>query len=202
MSRRRLTALASALAFAALTLVGCSASDVDVRYPEAGAKRAMLASVAPRRVEISPVTDRRPDPARIGSRGGEDIVTRRPVPDIVREALAVEVAKNGHAVTSSMTDAVLAAAVEDFRLDRVDGYPSAHYVGRVVIALAVADGRTGDTVLTRRYVGIVRRQAEPDSKDAWREVMDTALARTMRDLATDPELVATLGRLAPGAAQP
>jgi hypothetical protein len=28
--------------------------------------------------------------------------------------------------------------------------------------------------------------------EVWREVMDAALARTMRDVATDPELVAAL----------
>jgi hypothetical protein len=33
------------------------------------------------------------------------------------------------------------------------------------------------------------------TKDDWRDVMDVALARTMHDLATDPELTAVLTRL-------
>ena len=92
-------------------------------------------------------------------------------------------------------DAVLVAAVEEFWLDVVVGYSTTQYVGKVAIALAVADGRSGDTLVTRRYVGIKRRQADADTETAWREVMDAALARTMHDLATDPEVVAALGRV-------
>jgi hypothetical protein len=56
----------------------------------------------------------------------------------------------------------------------------------------VIDARTGGRLLTRRYVGIKRLQAEADAVEAWGEVMDVALARTMRDVATDRELVAAL----------
>lgn len=182
---------------------GCGATtSLDIRYPEAGVQPAMLASVAPRRIGINSVIDRRPQPARIGlaPKSEKDIVTRRPVADIVREALAIEVTRNGHAVAGDQEDAVLAAAVEEFRLDIVAGHPTSQGVGRVVIALAVADGRTGATVLARRYTGIRRQQFEKDSARAWREVMDIALTRTMRDLATDPELAAALARLPTGAA--
>lgn len=54
------------------------------------------------------------------------------------------------------------------------------------------DARTGSRLLTRRYVGIKRRQAEADAEQAWREIMDAALARTLHDIATDPELIAAL----------
>jgi hypothetical protein len=87
--------------------------------------------------------------------------------------------------------------VEEFRLDVVAGYSATQYVGRVVIALTVAEPRSGDRLLTRRYVGISRRQIDndKDSDNGWRDVMDVALARTMHDLATDPELAAALTRL-------
>jgi hypothetical protein len=191
---------------ALLTLGGCGAkmSGLDVRYPEAGANRALLASVAPRRVEVRAVSDRRLDTRRIGSqpKSRKDIGTRRPVPDIVRDALVVEVTKNGHVVVSGRTDVVLTAEVEEFWLDIVTGYSTTQYVGRVAISLAVADGHTGDTLLARRYLGIKRRRADEDSKSTRREVMEAALARTMRDLATDPELVAALSRLPAVRGQP
>ena len=133
-------------------------------------------------------------------RAGGDIVTSRPVADIVGEALLAEVTKNRHAVVSDRPDIVLSAAVEAFRLDAVDGYSSFAYVGKVVIALTVADGRTGDILLTRRYVGIKRRETDKPDESQWRAVMDVALARTMRDLATDPDLVGALARV-PTAAQ-
>jgi hypothetical protein len=178
---------------------GCGAghSGLDVRYPEAGVNRSMLALAPPRRVEIAPVADRRLDTTRIGSRpnGGGDIVTKRPVAEIVGEALALEIRKNGHAVVSDNKDVVLAGAVEEFRLDVIAGYSSTQYVGRVVIAVTLTDGRSGDQLLTRRYVGISRRQVDKDSEAAWRDMMDVALARSMHDLATDPELAAVLTRL-------
>ena len=190
------------LAVVAVLLVagGCGASTttLDVGYPAAGANRAMLGSIAPLRIAISPIVDRRADALRIGSapKGGKDITTSRPVPDIVHDAIVTEIGKNGHAVVTVDTDAVVAAEVDEFWLDIVPGYPDTHYVGKVVIALAVVNGRTGERLLARRYVGIRRQQAGPDSPDARREAMDTALARTMRDLATDQELVAALSRVA------
>ena len=181
---------------------GCGASidTLDVGYPAAGANRAMLGSIAPLRIGISPIVDRRVDAARIGSAPpeGKNIVTSRPVPDIVHDALVTEIGKNGHALVATETDAVLAAEVDEFWLDIIPGYPDTHYVGKVAIALAVVNGRTGERVATRRYIGIRRRQVEADSQDARREVMDVALARTMHDLATDRALVAALAGLSGG----
>ena len=134
------------------------------------------------------------DTTRIGVKlkNAGDIVTSRPVADLVREALVLELSKNGHSVVSNGREVVLAATVEDFRIDEVAGYASTRYVGRVVIALNVVDARSGEILLTRRYVGIKRRDIDKVSEDARRETMDAALARTMHDLATDPELARAL----------
>jgi hypothetical protein len=180
-----------------LAAAGCaSTAGLDVGYPEAGVNRSLLASAPARRVAIGSVTDRRTE-ARIGVEleSKKDVVTRRPVTEIVREALALELGKNGHVVTSGATDVVLSADVEEFRLDAVSGYSNVHYVGKVAIALVMTDGRGGQRVFARRYVGIKRRLADPDATDAPREVMDAALARAMHDVATDAELVRALARL-------
>lgn len=183
-----------------LTLVGvaagCATRTVDVSYPEAEAKKALLSSVAARRVVVAPVSDRRGDTERIGA-SPEDrkpIVTARPVAEIVREALVREVEKNGHQVVAGPGDVVLAADVEEFWLDSVGRSDRTQYVGRVAIAVAVSDGQTGNRLWGRRYVGIRRQTAKADSKAAWREIMDTALARTIRDVATDPDLALTVAR--------
>ena len=173
---------------------GCGSAGLDVHYPEARVNRTVLASAPPRRVEVAPVADRRMDTTRIGVKlkNAGDIVTSRPVTDLVREALVLELTKNGHSVVSNGRDVVLAATVEDFRLDEVSGYASTRYVGRVVIALNIVDGQSGEILLASRYVGITRRQIDKASEDAMRETMDAALARTMHDLATDPELARAL----------
>ena len=194
--RRRRPASLAALVLGVLAASGCGVktAGLDVRYPEAGVNRSLLASAPPRRVEMLPVVDRRADTKRIGTREGGDIVTSRPVTDIVGEALLLEVKKNGHTVTADRRDVVLAGAVEEFRLDVVGGYSSTQYVGRVVLAVTLADPRTGETLLIRRYVGISRRVVDKDSDNGWRDVMDVALARTMHDFATDPELASVMTR--------
>ncbi len=191
----RLQRLAPVSLVFVLSLSGCGGTALDVRYPEPGVNRALLASVAPRRVQIDHAVDRRPDTTRIGIKpgGGSDLVTSRPVADIVKEALDLEMSKNGLQVVTDRPEVVLRPAVEGFSLETVQGYGSWQYVGKVVVTLSVTDGRTGETLLTRRYVGIRRREVDKPDENQWREVMDTALARAMHDLATDPGLVAALG---------
>jgi Uncharacterized lipoprotein len=179
-----------------LAVVGCARRTVDVGYQETAVNRALLSSVAPRRIVVAPVTDRRAERSRIGIEmpKGKPIVTARPVPDIVRDALVVELKKNGHDVVTGPGDVVVSANVEEFWLDTVGRAAKTQYVGRVAIAVAIADGQSGDALMTRRYVGIRRRSGEADSKETWREVMETALARTIHDVATDPDLAFNIGR--------
>lgn len=194
MTRRGVARVVGCIAIVAAA--GCAHRTVDVAYQETAANRALLSSVAPRRVVVAPVTDRRADRGRIGVElpKGKPIVTARPVPDIVRDALVVELRKNGHDVVTGPGDVVVTADVEEFWLDALGSAASTQYVGRVAIAVAIADGHSGDSLMTRRYVGIRRRSGEADSKDTWREVMETALARTIHDVATDRDLALNLGR--------
>jgi hypothetical protein len=186
-----------AILVALLSLVGgCASRTLDVSYPQTEVKKALLSSVAARRVVVAPVTDRRGDKDRIGAtpEDKKPIMTARPVAEIVREAVVLEIEKNGHQVVPGPGDVVLATDVEEFWLDAVGRSKNTQYVGRVAIAVSVADGATGERLWSRRYVGIRRQNAEADSKTTWREVMDTALARTIRDLATDPDLALTVAR--------
>ena len=178
-------------------LAGCAGpARLDVRYHEAGANRALLGSVASRRIEVRSVTDGRADTTRVGAKPekGKDYVAARPVTDIVREALLVELAKNGHAVAAGPSDVALTAEVEEFWLDVVHGYKTMQYVGKVGFTLTALDGRTGDRLASRRYLGIKRHQVDAASDEAARDVLTVALARAVRDLATDPILAAALGR--------
>ena len=185
---------------AVAVLTGCASRTLDIGYPETAANRALLASAAPRRVVVAAVTDRRTDQSRLGPspEDGKPIVTSRPVTDIVREALVVELRKNGHEVVADAGDVVVAADVEEFSLGAIERSADTRYLGRVAIAVVLVDGRTGDRLLTRRYVGITRRTADAESKEAWREVMDTARVRAIHDFATDPELASTVRRIPRG----
>src|SRR5262249_27352964 len=86
--------------WAILTILGaggCSASAVlDVGYPSATATApSMRAPAQARRVVIQRVADQRMDRTRIGPalKNGQAMVSRRPLTDIVRDALTVELTK-------------------------------------------------------------------------------------------------------------
>jgi uncharacterized lipoprotein YajG len=192
------TAILGLVALAILT--GCASRTLEIGYPETAANRALLASATPRRIVVAAVTDRRTDQGRLGRapKDGKPIAASRPVPDIVRDALVVELRKNGHEVVAGAGDLVVAADVEEFSLGALERSADTQYLGRVAIAVTIVDGRTSDRLLARRYVGITRRTADAESKEAWREVMDTALVRAIHDFATDPALAATVRRV-PGA---
>jgi uncharacterized lipoprotein YajG len=193
----RAVRLATAGLVAVLSMAGCASRTLDVRYPASAAHRALLASVTPRRVVVTAVTDRRLDKVRIGAspENAKPIVTARPVPDILHEALVIELGKNGHRVVGGPADIVLAADLEEFWLDSAGRGEATQYVGRVAIAVTIADAGSGARLFHARYVGVKRRVATADSRDVWREVMDAALARTVRDVATDPDFAATIGRV-------
>jgi len=117
------------------------------------------------------------------------MVTGPKATEVVRDALAVELARNGHTLVPAGGDVVVTTDVEEFWLDGVHSGGGTLYVGRVAIALSVSDATTGARLFTRRYVGIKRQAGEDDSKTVRREVMDVALARAVRDVVTDPELL-------------
>ena len=98
----RLARISILLSLLLPTISGCGTAGLDVHYPEARVNRTVLASAPPRRVEIRPVADRRMDTTRIGVKPNNegDIVTSRPVANLVREALVLELSKNGHSVRS------------------------------------------------------------------------------------------------------
>jgi hypothetical protein len=192
--RRAVLGAVAGLGLFLLALAGCSSAGLDIQYPAAGAS-ALPLPPSRRHVDVGPVTDGRANTARIGvdPKSGDPVVTSRSVTDIVREALLAELGGYDSASVSGGRVLVL-AAIEDFRLDEIGGYGGALYVGRVVIALRVIDEQSGETMLTRRYVGIKRWQVDKPSDAARRETMDASLARTMHDLATDPALARALGR--------
>ena len=195
MSTGRSAALMAWTIVALLGNGGCASRVLDVGYQAATAPTPPMRAVAQvRRVVIRPVVDERLDRTRVGlTSDGEAMVSRRPVADIVRDGLAVELTRTGHSITSADGDVALAPAVEEFWIDVVTGYKTTLYVGRVVIALAVVDGASGERALTRRYVGVSRREADEDPKRAARDALEIALARALHDFATDPTILAALG---------
>lgn len=193
------------LAGALALLGGCAFTDatINVRYPETAPSRAALGAVPPRRIEIGPVQDKRPETDKIGyKRNGFNqktakISTEKPVPEIVREALAAELTKNGHTVGGADAELVLSADVTEFWLDIGVGVFTIDFVGATGVEVRLRDKKSDAEVTTRRYRGYQKETAMGGLEGTWEQVMNAALEHMMREVGTDVGLAQALRAPAP-----
>lgn len=182
------------------TVGGCAFTQatLNVGYTEAMANRGPLSSIAPRRIDVGAFADKRPETNKIGyKRNGfgqktADIVTAKPVPDIVKEALIAEFKKNGHDVTTAERDLVLAGDITTFWFELQVNFATIEFFGTSAITLNVVGGRTGTTLLTRNYQGHYTEKSLGGLDATWERVMNEALQRMVREVATDLQLIRVL----------
>lgn len=97
------------IAFAGLSLSACAYGDakLKVAFDPATAKAGVLSEAPSSTVDLKDVEDARVDKPQIGyKRNGfgmktADILSERPAPEIVKEALAATLEKNGHKIGDS-----------------------------------------------------------------------------------------------------
>jgi hypothetical protein len=196
---RRAVVLTLIIGTAALAS-GCAFTDatINVAYPEARAGRGALGTVPPRRIEIGTLVDRRPEPDKIGyKRNGFNqktakIQTSKPVPDIVREALAAELGKNGHVVGGADSELVLSGEISEFWFDISVGMWVVDFVGTTALQLELRPRGTDTVLASRRYRGYHKESAMGGLEGTWEHVMNTALEHMMRELSTDLALARAL----------
>jgi uncharacterized lipoprotein YajG len=185
---------------ALLLLGGCAftKATLNVGYTDANATRGPLSSVAPRRVEVGPFADTRPETERIGYKRNmygsktADIVTAKPVPDIVKDALVAEFRKNGHEVAAAERDLVISGDVTTFWFDFQVNFWTVEFFGTSAVTLNVIDGKTGATLLTRSYQGHYTEKSGGGLDETWERVMNEALQRMVREISTDLQLIRVL----------
>jgi len=185
----------------ALLASGCAFTDatLKVRYDEALAARGPLSSVEPRRVEITPFADKRPEIDKIGWKKNSygmktaTIFSEKPVPEVVRDALALELAKNGHLLEPD-PQVKLTGDVTEFWFHSNIGFFTIEFVGTVGITLNVVDGKTGEVVYFRAYQGNYNEKSLGGLEGTWERVLNTALERMMHQVVTDVRLVQALKR--------
>lgn len=181
-------------------LGGCAFTQatLNVGYTEAMASRGPLSSIAPRRIDVGAFADKRPETNKIGyKRNGfgqktADIVTTKPVPDIVKEALTAEFKKNGHDVATAERDLVLSGDITTFWFELQVNFATIEFFGTSAITLNVVDGRTGTTLLTRNYQGHYTEKSMGGLDATWERVMNEALQRMVREASTDLQLIRVL----------
>jgi Uncharacterized lipoprotein len=183
-----------------LTLGGCAftQANLNVVYDEAKASRGPLSNIPARQLMIGEFKDVRPEPDRIGyKRNGygmktADIVTQKPVPEIVREAITAEFSKNGHVTAAKTPELVLAGEVNTFWFDLQINFWSVEFMGTVAVDLNVTDGQTGASILARKYQGHFNEKSLGGLDATWERVMNAALALMIEEMSTDMKLLEVL----------
>jgi uncharacterized lipoprotein YajG len=189
--------LAAPLLVILLLLAGCSATTAPlaVDYRAIVARRGPLSTLAPRRVRVADFADTREEIHGIGYRrnifeGRAGLIeTTRPVTEIVRDALAVELARNGHRLSEGAAELVLSGEVGLFWFDAKGQILSSDYMGVVGITLRVSDGGSGAVLLVRNYQGFSLEGGTAGAEETYTRVMNSALSRMVRSVATDRRLV-------------
>lgn len=188
----------------ALLVGGCVLSDasLDVGYRAAQASRGALATAPPTRLDLGPIADRRPERDGVGYKrwGFRDqwktakMTTDRPVPEIVREALAIELAKNGHTVGGTRDDLLVTGEVTAFWCDTRAGVSAWEFVASTGLDLVLTDRQAGRVLYRRTYRGYHRDTVVHAAlASAWEQVLNRALEQMMREIETDVALAQALG---------
>lgn len=198
------SALALGIAWLLTTsLAGCAftPATLKVGYDEGRASRGPLATVQPLYVEVGEFVDKRPETDKIGyKRNGfgqktANISSAKPVPEIVREALAVEFARNGHLKAAARKDILLSGEVTTFWFDSQVNFWTVEFMGTVGITMNVVDGKSGTVLLTRTYQGHYNEKSGGGLTGTWERVMNSALERMMQEIGTDAKLLQALKSL-------
>jgi hypothetical protein len=193
--------LIAVLPLSALVLLGGCAftkATLNVGYTDAMATRGPLSSVTPRRIDLGAFTDKRAETERIGYKRNmygsktADIVTTKPVPEIVKDALTAEFRKNGHEVTTANRDLVISGDITTFWFEFQVNFFTVEFFGTSAVKLNVVDGKTGKTLLTRDYQGHYTEKSGGGLDGTWERVMNEALQRMVREISTDLQLIRVL----------
>ncbi len=135
------------LAIFVLVSGGCAftQANLNVKYDSETSRIGPLASLKPATIDLKEFVDKRPEKLRIGyKRNGfgqntADIVTQKPVPQIVREALLAEFTKNGHIVGTSGQSFIISGDITSFWFDYQVNFWTIEFMGTVGVNLNVID---------------------------------------------------------------
>jgi ABC-type uncharacterized transport system auxiliary subunit len=172
------------LVAAAAALSACAYGDAKLAlaYDGSTAKAGVLSEAPATTIYLADVEDRRVEKQRIGyKRNGfgaktADIVSERPVPEIVEEALASALQKNGHILGGPEERFAIKPALTNFWFDYKTGFVTVEFYGQVQTELSVVDQSTGTAIYSEVFDGYYSEKTGGGLKKTWQRIMNAALA--------------------------
>ena len=156
-----------------------------------------LSQVPPTRFDVQALTDARSDKARIGwKKNGygsntADILSTRPVSDVVTDAIRAGLQQNGH--TAAMPgDIVISGSVTRFWFEVKPNFFTIEFTGNVECDLQFVRTGTTQEVYKSRYSGTYTRKTGGGLEATWTEVMDASVEKLVEDIVFDANLIEAL----------
>jgi len=197
MKRVIISVIAAALIFTS----GCafSTANLNVSYDSAKAKVGPLSSVKPMKIVVGGFADKRSEKDKIGYvRNGfgmntANVLTTRPVPEVVRDAVVAALSKNGHTiVTGDQKSISLSGSIERFWFESQVNFWTIEFMGTIDVELVIQDGRTGQQLFSKRYTGHHNAKMPGGYHKEMADVMNRTLENLVNQISGDPKLIETL----------
>ena len=158
-----------------------------------------LSQVAPIKFDIKPLEDARSDRARIGwKRNGygkntADILSTRPVTELVAEGIRAGLNQNGQTV-GIPSDVNIAGSVTRFWFEVKPNFFTIEFTGNVECDLEFVSNRTNTLIYKSRYSGTYTKKTGGGLEATWTEVMDASLEKLVEDIVFDANLIEALNK--------
>lgn len=157
-----------------------------------------LSQVVPTKFDVQALEDARSDKARIGwKKNGygsntADILSIRPVTEIVSEGIRAGLQQNGHTVATP-GDIVISGSVTRFWFEVKPNFWTIEFTGNVECDLQFVRAGTQE-VYKSRYSGTYTKKTGGGLEATWTEVMDASIEKLVEDIVFDANLIEALNK--------
>lgn len=193
-----------------LTLSACAFGDAELAlaYNADAANAGLLSEAPPATLHLADVEDRRTDKMRVGyKRNGygmktADILSARPEPEVVKEALASVLEANGHTLAGADSRYALQSTLTNFWFDYKTGFVSVEFYGSIQAELSLIDTTSGDVLYSELFDGYYSEKTGGGLKGTWERVMNETLADFANKVNLSPGLMNALAQITEEPAAP
>lgn len=182
------------VAAAAIALSACAFGDATLKlaYDADSANAGVLSEAASATVNVKEVDDARVEKNAIGyKRNGfgaktADILSERPAPELVKEALVATLEENGHKVDAAEDRFAVKTKLNNFWFDYKTGLVTVEFYGNIQAEISVIDQQTGETVYTELFDGYHSEKTGGGLSKTWTRIMNAALADLVNKVNLSP----------------
>ncbi len=139
------------------------------------------------------LTDKRNDTTRIGAKkngyGSDvgDVITEKPVKEIISDAISTAFIKNGHSVIDDGRIKIV-GEISNFWLEFDINFFTVEFIGDVKCQLAFIDTKTGQEIYSAEYSGHYAKKKAGGAKKTWQTIMSEAVNDLIEDIIFDEDL--------------